>query len=457
MTAKSVTVACGQGFYGDSLRPALRALEVGGIDYLCFDALAELTLAILAKDRSRDPDMGYTKDLPDMMMELVPLAKKNGTVIITNGGGLNPSSAAKAIVAAARQKGIEGLRVAYVEGDDVLGELGNWQQQGVDLDDYDSGESFANLEITPVFANVYLGADSIVAALQHQPDIVVTGRTTDTAAYLAPAMASLGFAGDDWDQAATAIVVGHLLECGGQGAGGNFSGDWWNVENLHDIGYPTAQIFDDGRVVISKPAGTGGRISRDVLKEQLLYEIHDPTSYITPDVIVDLSEVILKDIGENQVALSGVKGKPAPPSLKLIMGLEDGWMSSAQVSFSWPYALEKAQKTAEIIKKRMETENIQCDDLVIEYMGVNSIGGPTAPIPPQDMVNEVILRAAMSCKHKGDAVAFRKLFPPLYINTFPFVGGLRGTSHVGSLLRQWSCLVPRELMADKVNTNVVSS
>ncbi|MFA7554849.1 MAG: acyclic terpene utilization AtuA family protein [Spongiibacteraceae bacterium] len=457
MQDKSVTLACGQGFYGDSLRPALRALEVGGIDYLCFDALAELTLAILAKDRARDPKMGYTKDLPSMMMELVPLAKKNGTVIITNGGGLNPSCAAEAIVAAAKENGIEGLRVAYVEGDDVLADLGAWQQQGVNIDDYDSGESFADLATAPVFANVYLGADSILDAMQYQPDIVVTGRTTDTAAYLAPAMAALGFAADDWNKVATAITVGHLLECGGQGAGGNFSGDWWNVENLHDIGYPTAKMFADGRVIISKPEGTGGRISRDVLKEQLLYEIHDPSCYIVPDVVVDLSDVQLEDIGENQVALTGVKGKPAPPSLKLIMGLEDGWMSSAQVSFSWPYALEKAQKTAEIIKRRMETENIQTDDLVIEYLGVNSIGGPTAPIPPEDMINEVILRFAMSCKEQTDAVTFRKLFPPLYINTFPFVGGLRGTSHVGSLLRQWSCLVPRELLDGKVNTNVVVS
>jgi hypothetical protein len=153
--------------------------------------------------------------------------------------------------------------------------------------------------------------------------------------------------------------------------------------------------------------------------------------------------------------LRGIKGKPAPESLKLIMGLPGGWMSSAQVSFSWPYALEKAQKTADIIKKRMETENIQYNDIVIEYLGVNSIGGPTAPIPPEDMINEVILRVAIECDEKRDAVEFRKLFPPLYINTFPFVGGLRGTSHVGGLLNQWSCLVPRTLLDGKVSASVV--
>lgn len=454
---KSVNVACGQGFYGDSLRPSLRALEVGGVDYLCFDALAELTLAILSKDRSRDPQMGYTKDLPDMMLQLLPMAKKNGTKIVTNGGGLNPSAAAKAIVELAKKNGIEGVRVAYVEGDDVLSDLGQWQEQGVNLDDYDSGDKFEALAEKPIFANVYLGADSICEALKFNPDIVVTGRTTDTAAYLAPIMAELNFAGDDWDKVATAIAVGHLLECGGQGAGGNFSGDWWNVENLHDIGYPTARFYEDGRVVISKPEGTGGRISRDVLKEQLLYEIHDPTCYITPDVIVDMSGADLIDIGENQVELKGIKGRPAPESLKLIMGLPGGWMGSGQVSFSWPYALEKAQKTEEIIKKRMATENIQYDDIIFEYVGINSIGGPTAPIPSEDMINEVMLKVSMSCKEQKDAVDFRKLFPPLYINTFPFVGGLRGALAVGSLLNQWSCLVPRTLLDGKVHTSVVES
>ncbi|BFM07035.1 acyclic terpene utilization AtuA family protein [Halioxenophilus aromaticivorans] len=452
---RSVNVACGQGFYGDSLRPSLRALEIGGIDYLCFDALAELTLAILSKDRSRNPEMGYTKDLPDMMLQLLPMAKKNGTKIITNGGGLNPSAAAKAIVELAKKNGINGVKVAYVEGDDVLGALDDWQKQGVNLDDYDSGDKFSELTESPIFANIYLGADTICDALKFNPDIVVTGRTTDTAAYLAPIMAELNFAHDDWDKIATAIVVGHLLECGGQGAGGNFSGDWWNVENLHDIGYPTARFFEDGRVIISKPKGTGGRISRDVLKEQLLYEIHDPTCYIVPDVIVDMSQVDLIDIGEDEVELFGIKGRPAPESLKLIMGLPGGWMASGQVSFSWPYAMEKAEKTVDIIKNRMATENIQCDDIIFEYVGVNSIGGPTAPIPPEEMVNEVMLKVSMSCKEQKDAVEFRKLFPPLYINTFPFVGGLRGALHVGSLLNQWSCLVPRTLMAGKVNTNVV--
>ncbi|MBR9911401.1 MAG: DUF1446 domain-containing protein [Gammaproteobacteria bacterium] len=454
---KSVKVACGQGFYGDSLRPSLRALEVGGIDYLCFDALAELTLAILAKDRAKNPEFGYTKDLPDMMLQLLPQAKKNGTVIITNGGGLNPACAAKAIVELAKANGIEGVRVAYVEGDDVLDSLNQWQSDGVDLSDYDSGAEFTALKDSPIFANVYLGADSICAALKFNPDIVVTGRTTDTAAYLAPIQSALGFASDDWDKAATAIAVGHLLECGGQGAGGNFSGDWWNVENLHDIGYPTAEIFEDGRVIISKPEGTGGRISRDVLKEQLLYEIHDPSCYITPDVIVDLTDVDLVDIGENQVELKGVKGNPAPPSLKLIMGLPGGWMSSGQIAFSWPYALEKAERTAEILKKRMQTEGINYDDLEIEYVGVNSIGGPTAPRPDEDSVNEVVLRATIACQQQGDAVAFRKLFPPLYINTYPFVGGLRNMLHMGSLLNQWSCLVPRTLMDGCVSANVVES
>lgn len=453
----SIKIGCGQGFYGDSLRPAIRALEIGGLDYMCFDALAELTLAILSKDRAGDSSLGYTKDLPGMMVRLAPMAKAQGTVLISNGGGLNPAGAAAAIIAEAGKRGIAGLRVAYVSGDDVLDQLGLWQTQGVDLSDYDSGEKFDASVVKPIFANVYLGADSIRDALALKPDIVVTGRTTDTAAYLGPVLAALGVASDDWDKVATAIVVGHLLECAGQASGGNFSGDWWNVENLHDVGYPTAEIFDDGRVIISKPEGTGGRVSRDTLKEQILYEIHDPTSYITPDVIVDMSAVNLTDIGPNQVELTGVKGKPAPASLKLIMGVADGYMASAQLAYSWPYALEKARHAGEILEKRIETEQLKIDDLLIEYLGVNSIGGPTAPIPPGDYVNEVALRAAIRCADKRTASEFRKLFPPLALNTGPFVGGLRGTSHVGELLRQWGCLVPRTLLDGRVTVDVVSS
>lgn len=454
---RSIKIGCGQGFYGDSLRPAIRALEIGGLDFMCFDALAELTLAILSKDRSNDSSLGYTKDLPGMMARLVPLAKEQGTVLISNGGGLNPAGAARAIVDEAARHGIRNVRVAYVSGDDVLDQLEDWQKHGVDLSDYDSGEPFGSAAAQPIFANVYLGADSIRDALALKPDIVVTGRTTDTAAYLGPVLASLNVATDDWDKIATAIVVGHLLECAGQAAGGNFSGDWWNVENLHDIGYPTAEIFEDGRVIISKPEGTGGRISRDTLKEQILYEIHDPTSYITPDVIVDLSGVDLVDVGPDQVELCGVKGKPAPSTLKLIMGMADGYMASAQLAYSWPYALQKARMAGEVLERRIATEDLKIDDLLIEYVGINSIGGPTAPLPPDELVNEVTLRAAIRCADKRTAAEFRKLFPPLALNTGPFVGGLRGTSHVGELLRQWSCLVPRTLLEGKVQVDIVTS
>jgi Acyclic terpene utilisation family protein AtuA len=217
---RSIKIGCGQGFYGDSLRPAIRALEIGGLDYMCFDALAELTLAILAKDRAGDSALGYTKDLPGMMARLAPLAKEQGTVLISNGGGLNPAGAAAAIVAEAAKRGVVGLRVAFVSGDDVLGQLGDWQSNGVDLSDTDSGAPFDAAVAPPIFANVYLGADSIRDALALKPDIVVTGRTTDTAAYLGPVLAALGVESNDWDKVATAIIVGHLLECAGQASGG---------------------------------------------------------------------------------------------------------------------------------------------------------------------------------------------------------------------------------------------
>ncbi|HET8852861.1 MAG TPA: acyclic terpene utilization AtuA family protein, partial [Ktedonobacteraceae bacterium] len=340
---KSVRIAGGPGFYGDSWRPIRASIERGNVQYVASDHLAELTLAILQKDRQRDPALsstrGYTRDLVPMLAELLPLAIPRGVKFILNAGGLNPMAAREVLLAAIKKFGLShdksgSYKVGIVLGDAVLERLDELQAAGVSLAHMDTGEDIATVRERMLFASAYLGAQPLVEALKAGADIVLTGRVADAALFLAPTVHEFGWRWDDWDKLAQGIVVGHLLECSGQATGGNFGGDWRSIPDLAHIGYPIAEVWENGDAVISKAPGTGGRVNFDTLREQLLYEVHDPAHYLTPDVDVDMTTLRMEEIGPDQVRVTGATGRPAPEMLKIIAGYEDGVMGQAMIGYA---------------------------------------------------------------------------------------------------------------------------
>ncbi len=440
-----VVVAGGQGFYGDT-PTAVDALLGEGVDYLCLEALAELTLAILQKDRQRDESRGYTRDLPAYLARALPFVANGRTKVITNAGGINPTAAANAAVDTARKMGVSGITVATVVGDDLLTRLPTLRAgHGQSFAHLDTGEPFDEFPGSPLFASAYLGARPIVDALEQGADIVITGRVADASLFLAPLVYEHGWSWDDWDRLAAGILVGHLLECSGQSIGGNYSGDWWALPHPWDLPYPIATVGADGTAVISKPRGSGGRVSTDTLRHQLLYEVHDPARYLSPDVVADFTSARFEDLADDRVRITGVRGTPATDTYKLLLSSHAGWAGEARVAFSWPDAYEKAKATAAIFRKRVELAELAVDEWLIEYWGVNALGGPTVP-PSTEEPPECTLRVAWRCADQRTAGLVGRELVPLTLSAPPagMTGAGRGAgTSATELLSIWPTLVDK--------------
>ena len=450
---KSVRIGGGLGFYGDSWQPVKASIERGNVQYIASDHLAELTLAILQKDRQRDPKLGYTRDLVPMLAELLPLALPRGVKFILNAGGLNPMAAREVLLAALKRLGVK-LKVGVVLGDSVIERLDELQASGVALNHMDTGGDIASVRERLLFANAYLGARPLVEALAAGADIVLTGRVADAALFLAPMVYELGWHWDEWDKLAQGIVVGHLMECSGQATGGNFGGDWRSIPNLAHIGYPIAEVAENGDAVLTKAPNTGGRVSFDTLREQLLYEVHDPAHYLTPDVDVDMTTLYMEELGPDQVRVKGATGRPAPETFKVVAGYEDGYMGQATIGYAWPDALAKAQLAAQIVQQQMTESGLQPEETLIEYLGYNSIHGPLADPAASEGLNEVYLRIAVRCKEKRDADKLGRLLTPLGLSGPPFIGGASGITASRGLLGIWPTLVPRGVIEEYISVSV---
>ncbi|HEY8414309.1 MAG TPA: acyclic terpene utilization AtuA family protein [Thermaerobacter sp.] len=450
---RTVRIGAGMGFYGDLPLAAADAVRSGNIQYLCCDHLAELTMAILHKDRQRDPSAGYTRDIGLLCQAVLPACREKGIRLISNAGGLNPRGAAREVLKVAVRLGLRDLRVAVVTGDDVLGRLEDFRAAGASLAPLDGGPAYEEVRERLLFANAYLGAAPIVRALEMGVDVVITGRVADASLFLAPLVYEFGWPWDDWDRLAVGIVAGHICECSAQATGGNFSGRWWEVPDMDRIGYPIAEVREDGQLIITKPQGTGGLVTPDTVKEQLYYEVHDPADYVNPDVVADFSRIRLSQEGPDRVLVEGARGRPRPETLKVTAGYEDGWMGQAMIGYSWPDALEKARAAERIIRAQMGRLGLKPQEIHVEYWGVNALHGPLAPIPEEP--NEVFLRIAIRTASREEAERLARLFPPLALNGPPFIGGaLPGLSRSRQLLGIWSTAIPRQWVEEAVNVEV---
>jgi Acyclic terpene utilisation family protein AtuA len=452
---KTVRLAAGLGFYGDAWAPVRAAIERGQVQYVCSDHLAELTLAILQKDRQRDPCTGYARDLVPMLAELWPLAAARGVRFVLNAGGLHPEGARQALVQLFEQKGWR-ARIAVVTGDAVLDRLDTLREAGESLAHLDTGAPIDTVRSALVFANVYLGARPVAQALAQGADIVITGRVADAALFLAPLLHEFAWGEHELDKLAQGVVAGHLLECSGQGSGGNFgsAGAWQHIPDLAHIGYPIAEVSEDGGLCITKAPDTGGRVDFHTVRQQLLYEVHNPHRYVTPDVVLDMGHLQLIEEGPNRVRVRGARGHAAPQSLKLVAGYRKGWMGQAVVGLSWPDALSKARHVAQTVQQQMRDKNWPIEEVCVEYLGHNTFLGPHATAVDEDALNEVWLRMAIRTPEQRVADGFGRLFPWLALSGPPYMGGFHGLQPGSQLLGLWPSTVRRSAVEPQVQVDV---
>jgi hypothetical protein len=448
---EKIRIASGQGFWGDLIDAPYHQVTKGDIDYLVMDYLAEVTMSILQKQKQRNPNLGYATDLVDLMKKILPITSKRGIKVITNGGGVNPIACADAILEAAMTLDIKKLDVAVVLGDDIKDCLDEIIQKGCKLENMETGEVITKVKDKLLSANVYFGASPIVEALKRGADIVVTGRTTDTGLTLAPMIYEFGWDAKNYDLMAAGTVAGHILECGAQATGGNFLGDWESIENFTEIGFPIAEAYPNGEVIITKHENTGGKVSFETIAEQLVYEIGDPKEYITPDCIADFTSIKLEEVGKDKVKVFNVKGKSETEFYKVSCSYQSGYSATGNLTYSWPQALTKARKADRILRKRLGKLGLQFEEIRSEFVGYNATHETLAPELDEDKINEIVLRFSVRAKDRNTINRFGQEIAPLILTGPPSVTGFAGgRPKPKDVVAYWPALIPKKLVEPRV-------
>ena len=444
-----IRIANGQGFWGDWLEAPRRLVRDGPIDYLVLDYLSEVTMSILEKQRRRDPSRGYATDFVDLVASLLPSLVSDDIRIVTNAGGVNPQACARAILERARAVGESTLKVAVVFGDDIGSRIDEMISRGVRFDDIDSGRPIEAIRSALLSAHVYIGGFPLAEALDTGANIVVAGRSTDSALTLAPMIHEFGWSETDWNRLAAGTVAGHIVECGAQCTGGNCSLDWPSIRDIANIGFPVVEAEHGGDFVVTKHSGTGGRVTVASVKEQLLYELGDPTAYLTPDCRADFTSLRLRQDGPDRVAVEGVCGGPRPPTLKTSITYVAGYQAVGTLVYSWPQAVEKARAAEQIVRTRLNDLDLRFQEVHGEILGAGACHGPAAepaPDPP-----EVVLRMGVRAADREPVERFSREMIPLVLNGPPTATGFgEGRPRVRQVVAHHASLLAR----DEIGTGV---
>ena len=448
-TKKSIRIGNGAGFWGDDPSAPRRLADTGMLDYLTLEYLAELTLSILAYQRMKDPSRGFVADVPTVVTEIIShLEGERPLKLVTNGGGINPTSCVTETAKVLVEAGFGQTRLAAVAGDDLLDNIDQHISEGELFHHFETGEPLGDLRSELVSANAYMGAQGICDALAQQAQIVITGRVADASLVVGPAVHELGWSLDDADRVAAGTVAGHLIECGAQVTGGMYS-KWHDGIDVANIGYPIAEISNDGNCVISKPDGSGGQVSTETVAEQLVYEIGDPQRYMTPDVVADFSQVTLAASGPDRVLVTGGRGQPAPDQFKVSMAYRDGYSTMGEIVIAGRDAKNKATAAAEAIKTRMVNAGFTPDQFEYEFIGIGAtlpgVAMPTGPL------QEIMLRMHVRDSKREALQFFTRQIPSLVTSGPPGVTGYVGARpKIIPVLAYWPSTIDRNKMQPNV-------
>jgi hypothetical protein len=438
-------IGAGASYAGDRVGPATLLAKHAKLDYLVYETLAERTIALAQLQRLKNPDGGYNELLDDRFYEALPHCRKNGTRVVTNMGAANPVGAAKRTAEIIRELKLGPMKVAAVLGDDVLDYCLAHRDE---LSLMENGRSLASLDGKIVSANAYLGADVMVDALRKGADIVLTGRVGDCSLFLAPMIHEFGWKMDDWNLLGKGQTGADMVECGANVSGGFFADPGYKeVPDLGNLGYPYLEVSADGTIVVTKVAGTGGLINRATCTEQMLYEIHDPANYITPDVVVDFTEVTLDETGPNRVMIKGGRGRPRPAQLKVSVGILEGWIGEAMITYAGLGCVERAKLAEKVVRERLQIEGVKLQELRVDYIGLNALHSE-ASLPRRDAPYEVCLRFAGRAREKRDAVKLANEVETL-VGKGPASSSIPSKS-VREVLAIYSVLIPRDIIKHEI-------
>ena len=443
-----IRIGNGQGFWGDSIDAPINLVKGGPLDYLTLDYLAEVTLSIMQRQKMKNPDTGYAIDIIDLIRRILPEIQQNGLKIITNAGGVNPHACREQLLKLSEDSGNK-IKIGVIQGDDIYPDLQNLRQKGVTFDNMDTGQSFNKISDKVYSANVYINSFTIADALEKGSQIVLGGRISDPGLALGPCVYEYGWKRNNYDRIAAGTLAGHIIECGAQCTGGNYT-NWQNVPDMANLGYPIIEMQHSGKFTITKHEGTGGIVNRETVAEQILYEMGDPKHYISPDVCVDFTSLNLDDIGNDRVEITDVKGSQPTDTYKVSISYFAGYKASGQLTVSGPDAYEKAQLTAEIIWKRLENICVDFEDTLTEYLGISSCHGDINPIP--DNVNEVVLRLGVKDHDKNKVNRFGMEIAPVITSGPPGITGFSGgRPKAQEIIAYWPTLIPKEIVHTTVD------